>query len=80
MVEQPPTNVPAAPVVQTNQPQANPATRRNTAPAAGFDAKQFGSACLNGALIVVGLFGVLGVIQAGRWGVKQYRRSQKQKQ
>ena len=79
MVEQPPTSVPEARVVQTNQPQTNAAARRNAAPAAGFDARQFGSACLNGVIIVVGAFVVLGVIQAGRWGVKQFRRSQKRR-
>ena len=79
MVEQPPTSVPEARVVQTNQPQTNAAARRNAAAAAGLDARQFGSACLNGVIIVVGLFVVLGVIQAGRWGVKQFRRSQKRR-
>jgi hypothetical protein len=79
MVEQPPASVPEARVVQTNQPQTNVASRRSAAPASSFDAKQFGSACLNGAIIAVGLFVVLGVIQAGRWGVKQLRRSQKRK-
>jgi hypothetical protein len=79
MVEQPPTSVPEARVVQTNQPQTNAAARRNAAPTAGVDARQFGSACLNGVIIVVGVFVVLGVIQAGRWGVKQFRRSQKRR-
>jgi hypothetical protein len=79
MVEQPPTSVPAAPLVRASQPQTNAAARRGTAAASSFDARQFGSACLNGAIIAAGLFVVLGVIQAGRWGVKQVRRSQKRK-
>ena len=80
MVEQPPTNVPEAPAARTSQPQTNAAARRNAAAAASFDARQFGSACLNGAIITAGLFVVLGVIQAGRWGVKHLRRrSQKRK-
>jgi len=79
-VEQPPTNVPEAPAARTSQPQTNAAARRNAAAAASFDARQFGSACLNGAIIAAGLFVVLGVIQAGRWGVKHLRRrSQKRK-
>jgi hypothetical protein len=80
MVEQPPTSVPEAPVAQSNQPQSNTAARRNSSAAASFDVKQFSSACLNGAIIAAGLFVVLGAVQAGRWGMKQYRRSQKRKQ
>jgi hypothetical protein len=80
MVEQPPTSVPEARAVQTNQPQTSAASRRNTASTSSFDARRFGSACLNGAVLVAGLFVVIGVIQAGRWSVKQYRRSQKRKQ
>ncbi len=79
-VEQPPTSVPEARVVQTNQPQTSAATRRNaTAATSGFDARQFGSACLNGAIVGAGLLVVVGMVQAGRWGVKQFRRSQKRK-
>jgi len=79
MVEQPPTSAPEARPAQSNQPQANAAARRNTATSSGFDARQFGAACLNGATLIVGLFIVLGMIQAGRWGVKQFRRSQKRR-
>jgi hypothetical protein len=80
MVEQPPTTAPEARPVQTNQPLTNAAARRTTAAAtSGFDVKQFGVACLNGVIISAGLFVVLGVIQAGRWGVKQLRRSQKRR-
>jgi len=80
-VEQPPTSAPEARAVQTNQPQANAASRRSTSSTAnGFDALQFGSACLNGAIVAAGLFVMLGVIRAGRWSVKQMRRSQKRKQ
>jgi hypothetical protein len=81
MVEQPPTSVPEARPVQTNQPQTSSTSRRNTTSAANsLNLSQFGSACLNGVVLVAGLFVVLGVIQAGRWGVKQIRRSQKRKQ
>jgi hypothetical protein len=81
MVEQPPTSVPEAKPVQTTQPQANAASRRNSAPStSSVNLGQFGSACLNGVVLVAGLFVILGVIQAGRWGVKQFRRSQKRKQ
>jgi hypothetical protein len=81
MVEQPPTSVPEARPAQTAQPQANAASRRNTTSAANtVNVSQFGSACLNGAVLVAGLFVLLGVIQAGRWGVKHLRRrSQKRK-
>ncbi len=78
-VEQPPTSVPEARAVQTSQPQTNTTARRSAAPATSFDVRQFGSACLNGALIAAGLFVVLGVILAGRWGTKQLRRSQKRR-
>ena len=80
MVEQPPTTVPEARPVQTAQSQSNAASRRNTSSAASsVNLGQFGSACLNGAVLVAGLFVILGVIQAGRWSVKQVRRSQKPK-
>ena len=80
MVEQPPTNVPEARAVQTNRPSTNAASRRSSATAASsFDAKQLGLACLNGVFIAASFFVVLGVIQAGRWGVKQWRRSQRRK-
>ncbi len=78
-VEQPPTSVPAAPVAQSNQLPPNTASRRTSSTAVSFDTKQLGSACLNGAIIAAGLFLVLGVIQVGRWGLKEYRRSQKRK-
>jgi hypothetical protein len=81
IVEQPPTSVPEARAVQTSRPQTNSASRRSSAgEASSFDTRQLGSACLSGAIIAAGLFVVLGVIQAGRWGVKQLRRSQRRKQ
>jgi hypothetical protein len=80
MVEQPPTSVPEAPVARTSQSQANTAARRSAAAASSFDTSQFGSACLNGVIIAMGLFVILGVIQAGRWGAKHLRRrSQRRK-
>jgi len=82
MVEQPPTSVPEAKPAQTAQPPSNAASRRNSAsPASSVNLSQFGSACLNGVVLVAGLFVLLGVIQAGRWGMKHLRRrSQKRKQ
>jgi hypothetical protein len=81
VVEQPPTSVPEARPAQTNQPQANTTTRRSTATSSSFDVRQFGTACLNGAMLVLGMFVMLGVIQAGRSGVKHLRRrSQKRRQ
>ena len=79
MVDQPPTSAPEARPIQTNQPQTNAAARRAATGAGSFDAKQFGVACLNGVTLAVGLFAVLGVIQAGRWGVKQLRRGNKRR-
>ncbi len=79
MVEQPPTSAPEARAIQTNQPQSNTVSRNAAAPAASLDARQFGTACLNGVLLTVGLFVVLGMIQAGRWSVRQVRRSQKRR-
>ncbi len=79
MVEQPPTSAPEARVVPTNQLRTNTTSRNSAAPASGFDARQFGTACLNGVLLAAGLFVVLGVIQAGRWSVRQLRRSQKRR-
>jgi hypothetical protein len=81
MVEQPPTSVPEVRAVETQQPQANTASRRAAASTAvNLDLGQLGSACLNGVLLVSALFVVLGLIQAGRWGVKQVRRSRRSRQ
>ena len=81
MVEQPPTSAPEARPVQTAPSQTNATSRRNTTSTANsVNLSQFGSACLNGVILVAGLFVLLGVIQAGRWGAKHLRRrSQKQK-
>ncbi len=79
MVEQPPTTVPEAPVAQNSQPKSNSTTRRTTSPAASLDTSLFGNACLNGAIMAVAIFMLVGVMQVGRWSVKQIRRSQKQK-
>jgi len=79
VVEQPPTSVPEAVVSQNNQPQKSSAARRNAAAAVSIDAGLFGSACLNGVLMTAGLFMLLGAIQVSRWGLKEYRRSQKRK-
>ena len=79
MVEQPPTSMPEARPVETAQPQASAARRTTSSSTNSVNLGQFGSACLNGVVLVAGLFVVLGVIQAGRWGAKQVRRSQKRK-
>lgn len=79
VVEQPPTSVPEAPAPQSNQPQKSAAARRNAAAAVSVDTGLFGSACFNGVLMTAGLFMLLGAIQISRWGLKEYRRSQKRK-
>ena len=79
MVEQPPTSVPqaAAPAnVATPSRQSN---QRSSTAASTVNPSVFGTACLNGAALATGLFVILGVIQAGRWGVKRMRRQAKRK-
>jgi hypothetical protein len=80
VVEQPPTAIPQVTTAANTQPRNNASNRRSSSsPTAGLDTSLFGSACLNGAILVLGLFVLLGVVQAGRWSVKQVRRSRKQK-
>ena len=81
MVEQPPTSLPPA-TSAPNSPTNNnsSAARRNTSNSApAINAGLFGSACLSGITLTVGLFVVVGVIQVGRWITKQVRRSRKHK-
>ncbi len=81
IVEQPPTSVPAAAapgnVIAT--PLSSATQRRSTTPAFTLNTGLFGSACMNGALWALGLFLMVGAIQAGRWGAKHYRRQAKRK-
>jgi hypothetical protein len=78
MVEQPPTSTPEAPASANATPRPTTASNRNAA-VPGINLDLFGSACVSGATLTVGLFVIVGVIQAGRWGVKQVRRQQKHK-
>jgi hypothetical protein len=80
MVEQPPTNIPEAPASTNATPRSTAASNRSAAAAVpGLNFSQFGSACVSGIALTVGLFVIVGVIQVGRWGVKQVRRQQKRK-
>ena len=78
-VEQPPTS-PPLPTPAPNSPvDTNTSARRTANNAPALNAGLFGSACLNGILLAVGLFVLVGVIQVGRWSAKQVRRSRKKK-
>jgi hypothetical protein len=80
MVEQPPTSVPEATAAPNATPRSTAVPNRNAATTAlGLNFGQFGSACLNGMVMTVGLFVIVGVIQVGRWGVKQVRRQQRRR-
>jgi hypothetical protein len=79
MVEQPPTSVPEVVVVNAATPLGPDSQRRGSTAVAGFNLGGFGSACLSGAALAAGLFVVVGVIQAGRWGVRRYRRQIKRR-
>ena len=81
MVEQPPTSVPEARRVRPMRA----ADQRDVTPQYDGCRRQFRCQAVRFGLpervvaLTVGLFVVLGVIQAGRWGVKQFRRSQKRR-
>jgi hypothetical protein len=77
MVEQPPTSIPEAPASANATPRSTKVSDRNAAAVPGINLGLFGSACVSGVALTVGLFVIVGVIQAGRWGVKQVRRRQK---
>jgi hypothetical protein len=79
MVEQPPTSIPEAPAASNATPRSTVSANRNAAAVPGFNLGQFGSACVSGIALTVGLFVIVGVIQVGRWAVKQVRRQQKRK-
>ncbi len=77
-VEQPPTSVPEV----TAAPNATPrptATSRTASPLAGLDFGQFGSACVSGMALTLGLFLIIALIQVGRWSVRQVRRQQRRR-
>jgi hypothetical protein len=77
MVEQPPTSVPEATAALNATPRSTAANRNAAVPGLNFG--QFGSACVSGVALTVGVFVIVGVIQVGRWGVKQVRRQQRRR-
>jgi hypothetical protein len=77
MVEQPPTSIPDAPASANATPRPTTAPNRNAAAVPGINLGLFGSACVSGIALTVGLFLIVGVVQVGRWGVKQVRRRQR---
>jgi hypothetical protein len=81
MVEQPPTSVPEAPAAANATPRtvltAAASNRNAAAVVPGINLGQFGSACVSGIALTAGLFVIVGVIQVGRWGVKQVRRQKR---
>ena len=79
MVEQPPTSIPEAPASANATPRPTAASNRNAAALPSIDFGQFGSACASGMALTLGVFVILGVVQVGRWGVKQVRRQQRRK-
>ena len=79
MVEQPPTSIPEAPASANATPRPTAVSNRNAAAVPAIDFGQFGSACVSGVALTVGLFVIVGVVQVGRWGVKQVRRQQRRK-
>jgi hypothetical protein len=78
MIEQPPTSIPEAAAPANATPLSSSSQRRNTT-ATTFNAGLFGAACVNGAVLALGLFVMVGAIRAGRWGVKYYRRQAKRR-
>jgi hypothetical protein len=79
MVEQPPTSISEPVLVNATTPLSPNSQRRGSTAATSFNLGGFGSACLSGIALAAGLFVVVGVIQAGRWGVKRYRRQMKRR-
>ncbi len=77
MVEQPPTSIPEAPASANATPRPTASNRNAGMPS--IDLGLFGSACVSGIALTVGLFVIVGVIQVGRWGVKQVRRQQRRR-
>jgi hypothetical protein len=79
MVEQPPTSIPEAPASSNATPRPTATSSRNAAALSGINLDLFGSACVSGMTLALGLFVILGVIQVGRWSVKQVRRQRRRK-
>ncbi len=79
MVEQPPTSIPEAPASANATPRPTTVSNRNAAAVPSINFGQFGSACVSGVALTVGLFVIVGVVQVSRWGVKQARRQQRHK-
>ncbi len=78
LVEQPPTSVPAAVLPRgTGSPSGGNTTRGSTDSASPLIGDLLKSACLGGIVWSFGLFGLLGVIQTGRYGYKQILRQQR---
>jgi hypothetical protein len=77
MVEQPPTSVPDAPASANATPRPTQVARSFTPIAETVNFSQWGSTCLSGMALTVGLFMLVGVVQVGRWGVKQVRRQKR---
>jgi hypothetical protein len=79
MVEQPPTSIPEAPASANSTPRPTATSSRNAAALSGINLGLFGSACVSGIALTVGLFVIVGVVQVSRWGVKQVRRQRRRK-
>ena len=78
LVEQPPTSVPVAVLPKgTGNPSGGITTRGSTNSASPLIGDLLKSACVGGILWSFGLFGLLGVIQIGRYGYKQILRQQR---
>ncbi|HEY4723510.1 MAG TPA: hypothetical protein VII92_16765 [Anaerolineae bacterium] len=78
LVEQPPTSVPAAVLPKgTGSPSVGNTTRGSTDSASPVIGDLLKSACLGGIVWSFGLFGLLGMIQTGRYGYKQILRQQR---
>ncbi len=78
-IEQPPTSLPAAVPAVVNQTPRSSDTRRTSAAASPLNANLLASTCVSGIAFTLALFVVVGVIQASRFGYKQYRRYQHKK-
>ena len=78
-IEQPPTSVPAAAPAAAIRTPASSDTRRASTVTSPLNAGLLASTCVSGSAFAIGLFVVVGAIQAGRYGYKQYRRQWRKK-
>ncbi len=76
-VDQPPTSIPEPTSVNATLRPTKNANQTGTSLADSLNFSQWGTACLGGVALVVGLFILVGVIQGARWSVKQIRRRQR---